>query len=92
MKGIFLFDTMLTPKLVTGIYWLLLLISLVSGVMMMFPMLNYGFFSFEIFLKGSLTIFGGAIGARIWCELMIVVFKINESLQVLKDAKVKPAE
>lgn len=41
------------------------------------------------FLMGLLTILGGSIAARIWCELMIVIFKINENLQVLKDSSQK---
>jgi len=32
-------------------------------------------------LGGLGVMIGGAIGARIWCELMIVLFKINENLQ-----------
>ncbi len=32
MKDIFFFDSMLTPKIITFVYWLLLLGSVVSGV------------------------------------------------------------
>ncbi len=85
MKSIFTFDSMLTPKLVTALYYLLLLIALVSGLASMFG--GYGGLTFEKFLLGTFTVFGGAIGARIWCELMIVLFKINENLQFLKDSK-----
>jgi hypothetical protein len=48
---------------------------------------GYGGVTFEKFILGAFTILGGAIGARIWCELMIVIFKINENLQSLKDLK-----
>ena len=27
---------------------------------------------------------GGALGARIWCELLIVLFKMNEALQDIR--------
>lgn len=87
MKSVFWFDSMLTPKLVTGLYWLLLLIALVSGLGIMFG--GYGGVTFGKFTTGLMTILGGAIGARIWCELMIVIFKINENLQVMKDIKDK---
>lgn len=43
--------------------------------------------TFSSFFMGLLLIIGGAIGARIWCELMIVIFKINENLQALKKQK-----
>ncbi len=36
MKDIFFFDSMLTPKIITFVYWLLLLGSVVSGVTTMF--------------------------------------------------------
>ncbi|MCW2294680.1 MULTISPECIES: DUF4282 domain-containing protein [Pseudomonas] len=74
MKNLFFFDAMLTPKIITFVYWLLLLSVAISGLTMMFS--GYG-----SFLGGLGTLIGGAIGARIWCELMIVLFKIHENLQ-----------
>ncbi|MGF1911542.1 DUF4282 domain-containing protein [Vibrio kasasachensis] len=82
MKSVLFFDSMLTPKIVTFIYWLLLLVSLVGGVATMFT----GYGASAIFF-GLLQIIGGALGARIWCELMIVIFKINGNLQALVDRK-----
>ncbi|MGO1295747.1 MAG: DUF4282 domain-containing protein [Vibrio sp.] len=75
MKDIFFFNSMLTPKIITFIYWLMLLTSLVSGLGMMFTAYGGGF------LSGLGIIIGGAIGARIWCELLMVLFKIHENLQ-----------
>jgi len=79
MKNIFLFDAMLTPKIITFVYWLMLLGVLVSGLRTMFA--EYG----GSFFGGLAIIVGGAIGVRIWCELMIVLFKIHENLQKLAD-------
>ncbi|GAA62501.1 hypothetical protein P20311_0274 [Pseudoalteromonas sp. BSi20311] len=75
MKDIFFFDSMLTPKIITFVYWLMLLGALVSGITTMFA--NYG----GGFWAGLGIVIGGAIGARIWCELLIVLFKIHENLQ-----------
>lgn len=75
MKDIFFFDSMLTPKIITIVYWLLLLTALGSGLMAMF-----GGYESDI-LGGLGMIIGGMVGARIWCELMIVLFKIHENLQ-----------
>ncbi|ROV60080.1 DUF4282 domain-containing protein [Vibrio ponticus] len=85
MKSVLSFDSMLTPKLVTGLYWLLLLGSFISGLATMFG--GYGGFTLQKFLLGLATIVGGAIVSRIWCELMIVIFKINENLQFLKETR-----
>lgn len=75
MKDVFFFDSMLTPKIITFVYWLMLLGSVGSGLMTMF-----GGYQTE-FLNGLLMIVGGVIGSRIWCELLIVLFKIHENLQ-----------
>ncbi len=66
---------MLTPKIITFVYWLLLLGSVVSGVTTMF--VGYD----ASFVYGLFIIVSGCIGARIWCELLIVLFKIHSNLQ-----------
>lgn len=76
---------MLTPKLVTFLYWLLLIGCFISGFIFMFS--GYGGLTAEKLFTGLLTIIGGSITARLWCELMIVIFKINDNLQAIKDQK-----
>jgi hypothetical protein len=82
MKDILFFDNMLTPKIITIVYWLLLLAVIVGGLGSMFG--GYGGFTLGKFFMGLLYVVGGAIGARIWCELLIVLFKMNEALQELR--------
>ena len=76
MRDIFFFDSMLTPKIITLVYWLILLLVVISGVRLIVS----GSGSLSILL-GSIAILGGAVFARIWCELMIVLFKIHENLK-----------
>lgn len=83
MKAIFFFDAMLTPKIITFVYWLLLLFAVVSGLASMFG--GYGGVTFGKFLMGLGIIVGGAVGARIWCELLIVLFKIHENIKKLAE-------
>lgn len=85
MKNMFFFESMLTPKIITIVYWLLLLASLITGIVSMFS--GYQGLTFLSFIFGIVTIAAGALGARIWCELMIVLFKINSNLQKLSDEK-----
>ena len=89
MRHLFHFDTMLTPKIITIIYWLLLAGVVISGLGAMFtggqlhmpgPAVTIG-----SFFTGLLVIVFGAIGARIWCELLIVIFKIHENLKRMAD-------
>ncbi|MCL5974238.1 MAG: DUF4282 domain-containing protein [Gammaproteobacteria bacterium] len=79
MRDILFFDSMLTPKIITLVYWLLLVAVVISGLGMMF---SGGIGSF---LMGIFTMLAGAVGARIWCELLIVLFKINENMKKVAD-------
>ena len=79
MRNIFFFDNMLTPKIITLVYWFMLLVVVVSGLGTMF-----GGRSVFGLVYGIATIVGGVICARIFCELLIVVFKINEALQDIR--------
>lgn len=78
MKSLLYFDQMITPRIITLIYWLLLAAAFFAGIGAMF---STGQFSFGGFLGGLLVMAGGALGARVWCELLIVLFKINENIQ-----------
>ncbi len=76
MKDIFFFDSMLTPKIIVVLYWIMLLSVVLSGLGLMFA--GHAFF------RGLLAILFGAVGVRIFCELLIVMFKMNEALQELR--------
>jgi len=76
MKDIFFFDKMLTPKIILFVYWLLLVSAIASGLGIMF--------AGNSFFGGLGTAIGGVIGVRIFCELLIVMFKMNEALQELR--------
>jgi Domain of unknown function (DUF4282) len=70
------FDKMIMPRVITVIYWLALAGCLIGGLATMFS---------SSFLTGLAIIVGGAIAARLYCEIFMVLFKINESLQAIKD-------
>lgn len=78
MKSLFFFDAMVTPRIITFVYWLLLFVAVVGGIGAMF---SFGRLSFSGLATGLAIIVGGALGARIWCELLMVLFKINEHTQ-----------
>jgi hypothetical protein len=72
---------MITPKIITFIYWLLLLVDVGYSLSTMFS--GYEGFTFTKFIMGLVYMVIGAVAIRIWCELMIVIFKINENLSNL---------
>ncbi|MBN2655144.1 MAG: DUF4282 domain-containing protein [Nitrospirae bacterium] len=80
MKEILFLNSLLTPRLITVLYWIMLLIVLVSGLSIAFnPQ------SFSAFLFGILTIIGGVISVRVFCELLIVIFKIHDNTKKIAD-------
>ena len=73
-RDLFYFDKFLFPKVITFIYWLILLgsvIAFISGVM-----------QGQIF-GGLVALIAGVVIGRIYCELMVVMFKINDHLTIL---------
>ncbi|HNY77338.1 MAG: DUF4282 domain-containing protein [Sedimentisphaerales bacterium] len=82
-RQIFFFDSMLTPKIINFVYWLALLGVVVSGLASMFA--GFGGLTFGKFLMGLFIIVGGAVAVRIWCELLIVLFKIHENIHKLAE-------
>jgi hypothetical protein len=85
-RSIFFFETMLTPRVITFVYWMLLFVVVTSGFALM---LGFGMYGFNLasFIKGFLMIVVGSAMVRIWCELLIVLFKINENVQKIADSK-----
>ena len=86
LRSVLFFDTMLTPKVVTVVYWLLLVSALIAGIGSMFYT-GFQYMTFGTFCRGLLITVGGAIAARIWCELVIVLFKLNENVQRIANSK-----
>ena len=86
IRDVLFFDAMLTPKVVTLVYWLLLVTAVIAGLGSMFYM-GFQYMSFGTFVRGVAITVGGAIGARIWCELVIVLFKLNENVQRIANSK-----
>lgn len=79
-RNIFFFDSMLTPKIITFVYWLSLAGVVIFGLVTMVAGRSFG-----SFLMGLVGIVAGAIAARIYCELLIVLFKIHENIRKIAE-------
>jgi hypothetical protein len=77
MKDLFFFDSMLTPKIITFVYWLMLFTAVIASIGVMAAPFPGAFFA------GLAVLIGGVVLTRIWCELLIVLFKIHESAQAV---------
>lgn len=84
MKNLMTLDNMLTPKIVTILYWIGLVSVGLSALGTLFGFGTYaGFFQRLIFAL-LILVFGG-IFVRIYSELLIVIFKIHENLKKIAD-------
>ncbi len=72
------FKRMITPKLVNVFFWVGTIISVVIGLgLFIISLVNI---NSEGILIGFLTMLLGPLVIRIYCELMVVFFRINETL------------
>lgn len=77
MRNIFFFDSMITPKIITVVYWISLFAVVLSG-------LTAIFFTNQV-LSGVLAIVLGGLGIRVGFELVIIAFKNNEYLKKIAE-------
>lgn len=80
------FDSYITPTIIKFIYIAGVVITALSGLVMMLGGLG-GFGSGGAVLGGIILILLSPFLPRIWAELLIVNFKILETLQQIRDKK-----
>lgn len=73
-QSFFKFDRMITPRIIEIIFIIGLVLTVLAGLAVMS----------ESILAGVLIILIGPLMIRINCELIIVVFKIHEALQDIR--------
>ncbi len=94
MNRFFNFERMITPVIIKILFWIGLIASAVGGIAVFIGGLTPAFAGrrfpaaiFSVFLGllgGILTFALGALITRIYCELLIIVFRINETLTDIK--------
>jgi hypothetical protein len=85
MKDFLAFRTMLTPVIIQAVFWLGAAVCMIVGLIFILSGVGqYG--GGPNVLKGFLLLFLGPIGVRIYCEILIIFFRINETLTEIKHA------
>jgi hypothetical protein len=79
VKEFFYLSTMLTPKFITFLYWIMLFFAILSGLGVMTRGGVPGIFA------GLVAMAFGCVASRVLCELLIVVFKIHENLKTIAE-------
>ncbi|MDY6846489.1 MAG: DUF4282 domain-containing protein [Chloroflexota bacterium] len=93
-KRFFSFERMITPAIIKIIFWIGFIGSIIGGIVVFATSLISGISDGGVFsillglvggaLVGILAFAVGALITRIYCELMILVFRINETLTDIK--------
>lgn len=72
LKKFISFENFITPTIIVFIFWLSIIGVCLSGLAAIFS---------GYILSGILEIIFGAIFVKIFCEILMVLFKINDSLK-----------
>ena len=90
-KDCFDFEKMLTPVIIKVIYWLLMALAILGGLIQIIVGLASKYNSGNQVLVGFLALILGPIFIRVYCELLIVIFSINGHLADMKDSLNPPS-
>ncbi len=76
--GFFTFDRMITPVFIHVIYWIGIIAVVLTGI---------GTIHGGSVVRGVLSIVTGLIVVRVGCEVLIVLFRINDNLAAIREHK-----
>lgn len=79
LKDFLTFDSFITPKIITIIYWINIAIFALGGVASILQ------FSIMGIISGAILIVVGILFARIGCELMLIAFNIHDQLKSINE-------
>lgn len=79
------FDQMITPTIIKIVFWIGAALSVLSGIVIIISgITSYIGGAGEVFM-GLLTMILGPFVVRIYCELLIIFFKMNETMTEIKE-------
>ncbi len=86
MSDFWAFRKMVTPVIIQILFWVGVIACLVGGVIMIGLGREYP----GMVLKGVLVFIFGPLLVRVYCEILIVFFRINETLTEIKHIVERP--
>ncbi len=86
MKDFLAFRTMLTPILIQIIFWVGAGICVAIGLVYFVSGFTAQYGGGSNILKGLAILILGPLTVRIYCEILIIFFRINETLTEIKHA------
>jgi len=89
MEDFLNFRKMITPTIIKVLFWIGVAACVIGALVMMVGSFGrYGGGAGQ-FLGGLLFLVLGPIGVRIYCELLILLFRMNDTLIEIKDELAK---
>jgi len=85
MSNFLSFEKMITPAIIKVIFWVGVVMSVLSGIGMIITGLSSFYGSGMNVFTGLLTIIIGPLLARVYCEILMIFFKIHESLKKIEN-------
>jgi len=82
-KDFLRFDKLVMPKIIIFIYYLGVILSVMSALGTIFTGFAYG--GGGLVFTGLIMLVLGPLGVRLACELYIVLFKMYEKLSIIAD-------
>lgn len=83
------FRKMVTPAIIQILFWVGAGISVLAGLIMMGSSFSRFVPTGATFFSGLLTLVLGPIAVRIYCEILILFFRMNETLTEIKNGLAK---
>ena len=91
MKEFLSFRRMITPSIIQIIFWVGSALCVLGGLICMVAGATNQYGGGAHVLKGLLTLLLGPVVVRVYCEILIVVFRINDTLTDIRKNTEKPA-
>ncbi len=85
MKDFLKFDVMITPKFITVIFYVFSVLAVLMGIIAVIGGLAMERGGGQAVLMGLFMLLLGPVFVRIWCEVIIVFFKMNDHLAAMAE-------
>lgn len=82
MKNFLSFNKMITPKIIMILFWIGVAFTIMYAFMAFAMGAQMG--TPMMYLVGILTLILAPLVVRVYCELLIIMFKIHETLEEIK--------
>src|SRR5690625_7831054 len=86
MEDYLKFRKMITPLIIQILFWIGVVVSVLMGLFMLFGGIASKYGGGGMFFSGLLWIVLGPILTSIYCEILIVIFSINDTLIYIRSA------